>query len=54
MDVSPYYENENYLEDKDLIDLPPLIPEELLNDPSKQKQTFNLSTQVRASDQSSS
>jgi hypothetical protein len=33
MDPSPHYENENYLEEKDFVELPPIIPEDQLNDP---------------------
>lgn len=51
MDPSPYYEGEAYLEDKDLFELPPLIPEEQLLSGEVKKQNFNLSTQVKPLDQ---
>lgn len=45
MDPSPYYgEDINYIDDKDLVDLPPLLPEDYSGEPKKA--SFNLSSQV--------
>lgn len=47
MDQSPFYNNVDdklNLDEKNAIELPPLIPEELLDGPKKQ--SFNLNTQI--------